>query len=168
MISKIINEICQDYKIKKSFLNFYFWKNYFKSPSIKAIFWIRTLLNTTNSKFKTLIKLWLVDSYGIFIGNNVKIGRCLRLPHPNGVIIGDKVVIHDNVTIYQQVTLGAKGIGNNGKKYPIIEDNVILYSGSKIIGNITISRNCKIGANTVVTKTTEEGKTYIGAKATVI
>lgn len=75
------------------------------------------------------------------------IGVGLNLPHPEGVVIGEKAKIGKNATIYQQVT-----IGQNQGGYPIIGDNVIIYAGAKIIGNIHIGYNSVIGANAVVTK----------------
>lgn len=51
-------------------------------------------------------KSQLVYRYGIHMGANCKVGRNLMLPHPQGIVIGDKTVIGDNCTIYQQVTIG--------------------------------------------------------------
>ena len=85
--------------------------------------------------------------YRCSISPGAKIDSGLSLPHPDGVIIGEKSTIGKNVTIYQQVT-----IGQNHGKYPTIGDNVIIYAGAKIIGGINIGDNSIIGANAVVTK----------------
>ena len=75
------------------------------------------------------------------------IGVNLRLPHPDGVVIGEGCKIGKNVTIYQQVT-----IGQNRGKYPAIGDGVIIYAVAKIVGDVCIGDGSIIGANAVVTK----------------
>ncbi|ERM80694.1 hypothetical protein P872_21560 [Rhodonellum psychrophilum GCM71 = DSM 17998] len=67
-----------------------------------------------------------------------------------GIVIGDKVIIKDNVMIFQQVTFGSHGKKGLIKNYPTIEDGVKIYAGAKIIGGITIGKNAIIGANAVV------------------
>ena len=61
--------------------------------------------------------------------------------------------IGDYVTIYQGVTLGGTG-KDKGKRHPTIEDNVIIGSGAKVLGPITIRKGSKIGAGSVVLKDT--------------
>lgn len=100
-----------------------------------------------------IIRRRIAFNYGCHLSLNAKVGLGLRLPHPQGIVIGDAVTIGQNCTIYQQVTLGAKKIGDAQKsQYPIIGDNVTIFSGAKIIGKLEIGNNCIIGANSVVTK----------------
>jgi serine acetyltransferase len=71
-------------------------------------------------------------------------------PHPIGVIISSGTQIGNNVTIFQHVTIGRQP----GKEYgflPVIEDDVVIYAGAVIVGNILIGRGSIIGANAVVT-----------------
>ncbi|MCM1103242.1 MAG: serine acetyltransferase [Clostridium sp.] len=112
----------------------------------------------------------LVQCYGIFIGNHCKVGEGLRLPHPNGIIIGEYVKIGDNCTIYQQTTLGAKSIEAWKKRsvrneYPVLEDGVIIYAGSKVIGAVRVAENTRIGANSVLLRDTEKDSVYAGVPA---
>jgi len=85
------------------------------------------------------------------ISYNAKIGKGLRLPHPLGIVIGTGVVIKDNVMIFQQVTLGSHGKKGN-MQYPVIEDNVKIFAGAKIIGGVTVGENSIIGANSLINK----------------
>lgn len=96
-------------------------------------------------------------SYNILLGNN------LKLPHQGlGVVIGPKVVIGDGVTIYQNVTLGAKA---NGKEYtaPVIGDNVVIGAGACILGNVRIGNNVRVGANAVVLSDVPDDCIAVGA-----
>ncbi len=95
----------------------------------------------------------LITKYGCFISLNAKIGIGVRFPHPNGIVIGGTTDIGENCTIFQQVTFGGKKIGDaQNSNYPSIGNNVIIYAGAKLIGNITIGDNAIIGANSVVNK----------------
>lgn len=82
-------------------------------------------------------------------------------------VIGETARIGDNVTIYQNVTLGGtnptNGVG--GKRHPTIGNNVIIGSGAQVIGPITVGDRARIGANAVVTDDVPDGATMIGLKA---
>lgn len=58
----------------------------------------------------------------------------MKLPHPIGIVIGDGVIIKDNVMVFQQVTFGSHGRKEKEMRYPIIESGVKIYAGAKIIG----------------------------------
>lgn len=113
-----------------------------------------------DSVISCFIKKILTYRYGIFIGNNVEIGKGLILPHPQGIVIGNNVRIGDNVTIYQQVTIGRK----NGE-YPVIKSDCVIYAGAKVIGGIIISKGSIIGANAVVLNSTDMNGIYAGVPA---
>ena len=103
---------------------------------------------------------------GIDIHPGAKIGRHLFIDH-GFTVIGETAEIHDNVTIYQCVTLGgtnpANGVG--GKRHPTLEDNVIVGSGAQILGPIIVGQRARVGANAVVTDDVPEGATMVGVKA---
>jgi serine O-acetyltransferase len=98
---------------------------------------------------------------GIEIHPGAVIGRGFFIDHGMGVVIGQTTVIKDNVTIFQGVTLGGTG-KEKGKRHPNIEDNVVVGTGAKVLGNITIGRNSYIGANAVVIKDVPENSTIVG------
>lgn len=121
-------------------------------------------------KFLTvLIQNFSYRSTGAEINTSAIIGPGLKLPHPNGVVIGHGVHIAKNVTIYQQVTLGGKGRKTDVlPRYPVIGENTIIYAGAKIVGAVNVGKNAVVGANSVVTKDVADGETVAGVPARVI
>ncbi|MFA6942046.1 MAG: serine O-acetyltransferase EpsC [Clostridiaceae bacterium] len=104
---------------------------------------------------------------GIEIHPGAKIGKGLFIDHGMGVVIGETCEIGNDVTIYQGVTLGGTG-KDKGKRHPNIEDNVIIGSGAKILGPITIGSSSKIGANAVVLRDVPSNSTAVGIPAKII
>lgn len=103
---------------------------------------------------------------GIDIHPGAKIGSNFFLDHGFSVI-GETAEIGDNVTMYQNVTLGGTNptSGLAGKRHPTILDNVIIGSGAQILGPITVGERARIGASAVVTDDVPAGATMIGIKA---
>jgi serine O-acetyltransferase len=96
---------------------------------------------------------------GIDIHPGATIGEAFFIDHGTGVVIGETSEIGRNVRIYQGVTLGAKSfpVDENGNpvkgipRHPIVEDDVVIYSGATILGRITIGRGSVIGGNVWLT-----------------
>jgi len=103
---------------------------------------------------------------GIDIHPGAKIGGNFFLDHGFSVI-GETAEIGDNVTMYQNVTLGGTNptSGMGGKRHPTILDNVIIGSGAQILGPITVGARARIGAAAVVTDDVPAGATMVGQKA---
>ena len=103
---------------------------------------------------------------GIDIHPGAKIGSNFFLDHGFSVI-GETAEIGDNVTMYQNVTLGGTNPtnGNGGKRHPTVLDNAIIGSGAQILGPITVGERARIGAAAVVTDDVPAGATMIGQKA---
>lgn len=116
-----------------------------------------------NSYIRKILKKHLEVKYSVLISTNAKIGKNLSLDHFFGIVIGDNVVIGDNCKIYQQVTVGQKNGG-----FPNIGDNVIIYAGAKVIGDIKIGNNVEIGANAVVLKDVPDNFIAVGVPAKII
>jgi serine O-acetyltransferase len=89
------------------------------------------------------------------------------IDHAIGVVIGATAIIEDDVLIYQGVTLGGVSL-NKGKRHPTVKSNVVIGSGAKILGNITIGANSKIGANSVVVVDVPDNSTAVGVPARII
>jgi serine O-acetyltransferase len=93
---------------------------------------------------------------GIDIHPGAEIGSHFLIDHGTGVVIGETTIIGNNVKIYQGVTLGAEYVSKDlrGKKrHPTLEDNVIVYSGSTILGGETvIGHDTIVGGNVWLTK----------------
>jgi len=103
---------------------------------------------------------------GIDIHPGAKIGRNFFIDH-GFVVIGETAEIGNNVTMYQNSTLGGtnptNGIG--GKRHPTLEDDVVISSGAQVLGPITVGRGARVGANAVVTKEVAPGATVVGIPA---
>ncbi len=95
------------------------------------------------------------------------IGRRVFIDHGFGVVIGETSIIEDDVLIYQGVTLGGVSL-SQGKRHPTIKKHTVIGSGAKILGNITIGENCKIGANSVVVKDVPCSSTAVGVPARIV
>ena len=98
---------------------------------------------------------------GIEIHPGATIGRRVCIDHGNGIVIGETTEIGDDVMIYQGVTLGGTG-KDVGKRHPTIESGVMIGSGAKVLGPITIGRNAKVAAGAVVVKDVEPNCTVVG------
>ncbi|HOO19306.1 MAG TPA: serine acetyltransferase [Paludibacteraceae bacterium] len=102
---------------------------------------------------------------GIDIHPGAEIGEYFMIDHGTGVVIGETSIIGNNVKMYQGVTLGAKSfpLDENGNpikgivRHPKIGNNVIIYSNSTILGNITIGDGAVIGGNLWVDKDVPAG-----------
>ena len=94
-----------------------------------------------------------------------RIGRRFFIDHGTGVVIGETAVIGDNVRIYQGVTLGAGNFPKDAcgmlikgnKRHPTIGNNVTIYSGASVLGDITIGDNSVIGGNVWLTESLPPG-----------
>jgi serine O-acetyltransferase len=104
---------------------------------------------------------------GIEIHPAAKVGRRLFIDHGMGVVIGETAIVGDDVTLYQGVTLGGTG-KDQGKRHPTIEDNVVIGSGAKILGNITVGKNSRIGAGSVVLRNVPDDSTVVGVPGHII
>lgn len=101
---------------------------------------------------------------GIEIHPGAIIGKGLFIDHGMGVVIGETAEVGDDVTIYHGVTLGGTG-KHKGKRHPTIGNNVLIGTGAKVLGPITVGDNAKIGANSVVLHNVPEGATAVGIRA---
>ena len=104
---------------------------------------------------------------GIEIHPGAKIGRGVFIDHGMGVVIGETARIGDKCLLYQGVTLGGTG-KETGKRHPTLEKNVVVGAGAKVLGNINIGTNTRIGAGSVVVKNVESNCTVVGIPGRVV
>ncbi len=143
---------------------------FFNYPGVWAIFWYRLANKLYKKNFKTLARIIMAFSQiltNIDIHPGATIGRRVFIDHGIGVVIGETAIIGDDVTIYQGVTLGGVSL-NKGKRHPTIEDNVIIGGGAKVLGDITIGKGSKIGANSVVVKDVPPYSTVVGIPGKIV
>jgi serine O-acetyltransferase len=104
---------------------------------------------------------------GIEIHPGATIGRRFFIDHGMGVVIGETAEIGDDVLIYQGVTLGGTG-KESGKRHPTLGNRVVVGGGAKVLGNITIGDNARIGAGSVVIRSVPENSTVVGIPGKIV
>ncbi len=104
---------------------------------------------------------------GIEIHPGAVIGRRLFIDHGMGVVVGETCEIGNYVTLYQGVTLGGTG-KERGKRHPTLADNVLVATGAKVLGSITVGENSKVGAGSVVLKDVPPNSTVVGIPGKVV
>jgi serine O-acetyltransferase len=104
---------------------------------------------------------------GVEIHPGAQIGPGFFIDHGMGVVIGETTEIGENVTLYQGVTLGGTGIAR-GKRHPTLGSNVVVGAGAKVLGNIRIGDDVKIGAGSVVVHPVPDNCTVVGVPAEIV
>lgn len=104
---------------------------------------------------------------GIEIHPGAKIGRRFFIDHGMGVVIGETCEIGDDCILFQGVTLGGTG-KEKGKRHPTLGNNVLVATGAKVLGSITLGDNSKVGAGSVVLKDVPQNATVVGIPGKVV
>lgn len=103
--------------------------------------------------------------YASDISCAAQIAGGLNIMHGHDIVIGSGVVIGPNCKIFNGVTMGNKDTESVGICQPTLHANVVVGTGAKLLGAITIGESAKIGANSVVTKNVPAGQTWVGVPA---
>ena len=143
-------------------------KAYMSRPLFRYVFWLRIVSKLKKKKISKYILApipWKILKHyeyklGVHIDTNISIGGGVYVVHGDGVYLNVNS-IGKNFTVYQGVTLGADAV--NGK--PTVKDNVIVYAGAKVFGNIVLNDNCIVGANAVVTHNVRQDEVVAGVPA---
>ena len=139
-------------------------------PGLHALIWYRLAHSSWKSGWITLARfLSHLGRFftGIEIHPGATIGRRVFIDHGMGVVIGETAEIHDDVTIYQGVTLGGTSLAT-GKRHPTLEKGVVVGAGAQVLGPFTVGEGAKVGSNAVVTKPVPAGATAVGNPARMI
>lgn len=142
---------------------------HFFSPRFAPVVLIRISHCLHINRWTRLAKLPALFNFiifGIEVPPSLKIGKGLVLMHTQGTVLG-AASIGCNVTIYHQVTLGAKMVNFNfdPSLRPIVDDDVTIYVGGKVLGGLTLGRGSVVGANAVVLRSVEPLHLAIGIPA---
>lgn len=98
---------------------------------------------------------------GIEIHPGATIGPGFFIDHGMGVVIGETTEIGEDVTLYQGVTLGGTG-KESGKRHPTVRDGVIIGTGARVLGPVTLGEGAKVGAGAIVVKDVPPNSTVVG------
>lgn len=143
-------------------------------PEYRVIFRYRIYSKLYSSdsilKKKAAMVLYLSTKvkYSTDIHPNAKIGVPFRIGHHMGIVIGPEVVVGRHCYVFNGVTLGNKNVGVTEYSMPKVGDNVLISTGCKVLGNITIGANSILAANSVVTKTVGSNEVWGGVPARFI
>ena len=107
---------------------------------------------------------WLT---GIEIHPGAQIGTPVFVDHGTGVVIGETAVVEENVLIYQGVTLGGTK-QQKGKRHPTVKRGAIIGAGAKVLGDITIGEEARIGANAIVISDVPARHTAVSPLARIV
>lgn len=122
-----------------------------------------------NGVLKKLAIWRLATAYHILISPETKILGRVILPHPQNIVLGRGAVVEDNVTIYQDVTVGVRSFdeakGFATPRYPVLCSGACIFAGAKIIGGIRVGNKAIVGCNAVVTHDVEDRTVVAGVPA---
>src|SRR5688500_15301406 len=146
------------------------WEIIFTYPGFHALFFYRLAHATWINGFKGLARF--ASNLGRFftgieIHPGARIGRRFFIDHGMGVVIGETTEIGDDVLLYQGVTLGGTG-KEKGKRHPTIGNEVVIGTGAKVLGNIAIGDNVKVGAGSVVVHSVPANSTVVGVPGRIV
>ncbi|HEY8977945.1 MAG TPA: serine acetyltransferase [Burkholderiaceae bacterium] len=116
-----------------------------------------------------LVQLLNFVVFGIEVPATLEIGPGLIIAHTQGTVLGG-ASIGSNVTIFHQVTLGARtaDFGYTLALRPVVEDDVTLTVGAKVLGPVRLGRGCVVGANAVVLDDVPPGALAVGVPARIV
>jgi serine O-acetyltransferase len=107
------------------------------------------------------------EVFGVDIHPAAQIGKGILIDHATSVVIGETAVVEDNVSMLHEVTLGGTG-KESGDRHPKVRQGVLIAAGAKILGNVEIGENAKVGAGAVVLKDVAPHTTVVGVPAKAV
>lgn len=143
----------------------------FNYPGVWALVNYRVANKIYKSGFKLIARIIMgVTQFvtNLDIHPAATIGRRVFFDHAFGVVVGETAIVEDDVLIYQGVTLGGVNLNKGEKRHPTIKSGSVIGAGAKVLGDITIGNNCRIGSNSVVVKDVPDESTAVGIPARVI
>jgi len=104
------------------------------------------------------------ELYGVDIHPAAPMGSGIMIDHATGVVIGETARVGDDCSLLHGVTLGGSG-NEYTERHPKIGRGVLIGAGAKVLGNITVGDEARIGASSVVTKDVPARCTVAGVPA---
>ena len=143
---------------------FLFFKGFHALQAHRIAHWL------WNKERRTLAQFFqnqISVTLGVDLHPAARVGSGIMLDHATGIVIGETAVVEDDVSILHSVTLGGTG-KTGGHRHPLIRRGVLLSAGCKIIGNIEVGVNAKVGAGSVVLNDVRPNVTVAGIPAKVV
>lgn len=143
---------------------FLFYKGFHALQAHRVAHWL------WNQGRKTLAQFFqnqISVTLGVDIHPAARVGSGIMFDHATGIVIGETAVVEDDVSMLHSVTLGGTG-KTGGDRHPKIRKGVLLSAGCKIIGNIEVGTNAKVGAGSVVLEDVPPNVTVAGVPAKIV
>jgi len=138
-------------------------------------FWLVALYRLSNWFYRkgTPIIPFIIKGIGVVlysadISPSAKIGPGFRIAHSVGIVVGENVVVGSNFELFHNTTLGGRDKELQGRKMPIVGDNVTVFAGATVLGPIMLGDNVSVGSNSVVTRDFTDNVIIAGIPAKVI
>jgi len=144
---------------------------FFNYPGVWALVHYRFAHKLYKNHFKLLARIIMGFTQiitNIDLHPAASIGRRVFFDHAFGLVIGETAIVGDDVLVYQGVTLGGVNLNRGVKRHPTILSGAVIGAGAKVLGDITIGHNARIGSNSVVVKDVPDDLTAVGIPARVI
>jgi serine O-acetyltransferase len=109
----------------------------------------------------------LSEVFAVDIHPAVTVGSGVFIDHGTGLVVGETAIIGNDVSILHEVTLGGTG-KERGDRHPKVRDGVLLCAGAKVLGNVEIGREAKVGAGSVVLSNVPPRATVAGVPARIV
>lgn len=143
---------------------FLFYKGFHALQAHRVAHWLWQQGRKTLAQF---FQNQISVTLGVDIHPAAKLGSGIMFDHATGIVIGETAVVEDDVSILHAVTLGGTGKAG-GDRHPKIRKGVLLAAGCKVIGNIEVGTNAKVGAGSVVLEDVPENVTVAGVPAKIV
>ncbi|HEX4157391.1 MAG TPA: serine O-acetyltransferase [Rhizomicrobium sp.] len=143
---------------------FLFFKGFHALQCHRIAHWLWLKGRTT---FAYFLQSRVSQLFAVDIHPAARMGRGIMMDHATGIVIGETAVVEDDVSMLHGVTLGGSG-KEKGDRHPKIRRGVLLSAGAKVLGNIEVGENSRVGAGSVVIQPVPPNCTVAGVPARVI
>lgn len=107
------------------------------------------------------------EVFAVDIHPAARIGHGILIDHATSVVIGETAVVENYVSMLHEVTLGGTG-KTSGDRHPKVREGVLISAGAKILGNVEVGKNAKVGGGAVVLEDVPPHTTVVGVPARVV
>jgi serine O-acetyltransferase len=143
---------------------FLFFKGFHALQAHRLAHW---LWNEKRRHLALYLQNRVSDLFAVDIHPAARIGAGIMMDHATGIVMGETVVVEDNVSIMHAVTLGGTG-KETGDRHPKIRSGVMIGAGAKILGNIEVGERARVAAGSVVLQDVPACRTVAGVPAKVV
>jgi len=177
---KILQILKQDYEARFfqsiTFLGLFKYAFFCIGFRVVVLYRIGCWMNERSSHYVVLrlitmlLKNHLLIKYSVELSFVYPAGPGLVLPHPHNLVVGRGARLGSNITIYNGVTLGALRTGDSDdcNNFPKLHDHVTVFTGAKVLGDISVGSNSVIAANSVVLKSCPSNSLLGGVPARLL